>query len=123
MDAYKAAVDALVKVTVTFAAENATVKVGAAAVTSKEVKAGETVAFTVEPAEGYVVVDVKVGETVLEDVDGTYTTAALSANVTVTLLVCSPVMVPSALFLTSVRMALTSSISARVISLVSMEAM
>ena len=57
---------------------------GAAAVTSKEVKAGDTVAFTVEPAEGYVVVDVKVGETVLEDVDGTYTTAALNANVTVT---------------------------------------
>ncbi len=71
---------------VTFNAENATVKVGDMPVTgSIEVQPNGDLSFTVEPAEGYEIVSVKVGDDELTAVDGVYTISGIAEDKTVTI--------------------------------------
>ncbi|MCH5211889.1 MAG: hypothetical protein J1G06_02650 [Oscillospiraceae bacterium] len=69
--------------TVTFTGDNATVAVGGKTVTSTTVKEGNSVSFTVTPASGYKVTEVKAGDTVLESANGVYTLANVTADTTV----------------------------------------
>lgn len=70
---------------VTFTGANVTAQVKAKNVTSTEVVEGKTVSFTVTPDEGYGIDSVKQGDTVLEAVDGTYTTTAITNATTITI--------------------------------------
>ena len=85
-------VDATTEYTVTFSGENATVKVGGETVTSKAVKIGEKVTFSVEVPENYTLQSVS-GAGVTDNGDGTYTTTTLFENVTVNIVVLDPVTV------------------------------
>ena len=74
----------LATATVSFTAENATVKVGEEVAESATVIYGGAVSFTVEVAEGYELVVVKLGETELVAVEGVYTIENVTADATVT---------------------------------------
>ncbi|MCH5184853.1 MAG: hypothetical protein J1F64_01880 [Oscillospiraceae bacterium] len=73
--------------TVTFEGENASAAVNGKTVTSTDVKEGDSISFTVTPAEGYEIVEVKAGETALEAVDGVYTIESVTEDITVTITV------------------------------------
>lgn len=97
-DGYKVDADGNIVVmdnyTITVEVENATVAGLPESMTVREDNA--EISFTVTPDEGYVVTEVKIGETTLEAVEGTYTTTLEGdATITVTTEVSAPT-VPTA---------------------------
>jgi hypothetical protein len=69
---------------VTFTATNAAVKVNGAETTSLSAKYGANVSFTVDVADGYQLVSVKVGETALTATEDVYTLEGVKAATAVT---------------------------------------